>query len=95
MTKAIVILSLVLLSVSDFAQAAQMPAPRPNVVILLTDDQGMLDANCYGSTDLKTPNMDRLAAAGTRTPSSKAASVCRRSSAIRQNSPEARRAIKS
>ncbi|MFP6905980.1 MAG: sulfatase-like hydrolase/transferase, partial [Verrucomicrobiota bacterium] len=39
---------------------------QPNVVILLTDDQGTLDANCYGSTDLRTPNIDRLAKTGVR-----------------------------
>ncbi len=48
------------------ACAAAAPATRPNVVILLTDDQGTLDANCHGSTDIKTPNMDRLAAGGGR-----------------------------
>ena len=37
-------------------------AETPNVVILFTDDQGTLDANCYGSRDLITPNIDRLAA---------------------------------
>lgn len=39
---------------------------RPNVVIIYTDDQGSVDANCYGSTDLVTPNIDRLAAEGIR-----------------------------
>ena len=39
---------------------------KPNVLIFFTDDQGTLDANCYGSTDLFTPNMDRLAAEGVR-----------------------------
>lgn len=39
---------------------------RPNVVIIYTDDQGSVDANCYGSTDLVTPNIDKLAAEGIR-----------------------------
>ena len=39
---------------------------RPNILIILTDDQGTIDANCYGSTDLRTPNIDRLAATGVR-----------------------------
>ena len=39
---------------------------RPNVIIIYTDDQGTLDANCYGSDDLITPNMDRLARTGVR-----------------------------
>jgi arylsulfatase len=35
-------------------------APRPNVVILLTDDQGYGDFSCHGNPVLKTPNLDRL-----------------------------------
>lgn len=48
--------------------AAQAPAParRPNVVIFLTDDQGSVDLNCYGSHDLATPNLDRLCNSGVR-----------------------------
>jgi arylsulfatase A-like enzyme len=47
-----------------FTQAQQKD--RPNVIIILTDDQGSIDTNTYGSTDLYTPNMDRLAKEGTR-----------------------------
>ncbi|MFK8112359.1 MAG: sulfatase-like hydrolase/transferase [Rubripirellula sp.] len=39
---------------------------RPNVVLIYTDDQGSLDLNCYGSKDLETPNLDRLADQGVR-----------------------------
>ena len=39
---------------------------RPNVVFILTDDQGTLDANCFGSTDLHTPAIDKIAANGVR-----------------------------
>ncbi len=39
-------------------------AAAPDLVIFLTDDQSMLDAQPYGSTDLRTPNMQRLANAG-------------------------------
>jgi arylsulfatase A-like enzyme len=49
---------------------------RPNVVILLTDDQGTLDARCFGSTDLVTPNIDRLAATGIRFTQAYAHTVC-------------------
>ncbi|MDP7017589.1 MAG: sulfatase-like hydrolase/transferase [Pirellulaceae bacterium] len=49
---------------------------RPNVVILFTDDQGTLDANCFGSTDLKTPHIDRLAATGVRFTQAYAHTVC-------------------
>ena len=49
---------------------------RPNVIILFTDDQGTLDANCYGSTDLYTPNIDKLAATGVRFTQAYAHTVC-------------------
>lgn len=39
-------------------------AKRPNVVIFLADDMGYADAGFTGSTDIKTPNLDALAAAG-------------------------------
>ncbi len=39
---------------------------KPNVIVIYTDDQGTLDANCYGSKDLATPNIDRLAKTGIR-----------------------------
>ncbi|MCA9267315.1 MAG: sulfatase-like hydrolase/transferase [Planctomycetales bacterium] len=52
------------------------PAPRPNVVIFYTDDQGTLDVNCYGSEDLFTPNMDRIAADGVRFTQAYAHTVC-------------------
>lgn len=39
---------------------------RPNIVILLTDDQGYGDMQCYGNPDVQTPNLDQLAGEGTR-----------------------------
>lgn len=42
------------------------PAARPNVLIVLTDDQGMGDFSCYGNPTLKTPNLDRLQAQSVR-----------------------------
>lgn len=49
---------------------------RPNVVILLTDDQGTLDAGCYGARDLFTPYMDGLAASGVRFTQAYCHTVC-------------------
>ncbi len=49
---------------------------QPNVVIFFTDDQGTLDVNCYGSADLHTPNLDRLAAEGVRFTQAYAHTVC-------------------
>lgn len=41
-------------------------APKPNVVVFLTDDQGYNDVGCFGSPNIKTPNFDRMAAEGMR-----------------------------
>jgi arylsulfatase A-like enzyme len=40
-------------------------APKPNIVFLLSDDQGWADVGWHG-TEIKTPNLDKLAAAGAR-----------------------------
>ncbi|CAN5901227.1 sulfatase [soil metagenome] len=39
---------------------------KPNVIVFLTDDQGYGDVGCYGAKTFTTPNLDRLAAEGTR-----------------------------
>ncbi|MCZ4315818.1 arylsulfatase [Comamonadaceae bacterium G21597-S1] len=44
---------------------AKAAAGAPNVLVLLLDDVGFAQLGCYGST-IRTPNMDRLAAAGLR-----------------------------
>ena len=47
--------------------AAPTTAPaRPNVVIIVADDMGFADVGFNGCTDIKTPNLDRLAASGVR-----------------------------
>ncbi len=51
-------------------------AERPNVLIFFTDDQGTLDAHCYGSKYLHTPNIDGLAATGVRFTQAYAHSFC-------------------
>ena len=55
-----VVLSLCLLSCSS----ALAEPPRPNIVIIFTDDQGYGDLGCYGLKTAKTPNLDRLATEG-------------------------------
>ena len=39
---------------------------RPNILMILVDDLGYGDLSSYGATDLKTPNIDKLVAAGMR-----------------------------
>lgn len=39
---------------------------KPNVIIILADDLGYGDVGCNGSTHIRTPNIDRMAAEGAR-----------------------------
>jgi arylsulfatase A-like enzyme len=47
-------------------KAPQGEGGKPNIVVILFDDLGVHDFGCLGARDLKTPNIDRLAAEGTR-----------------------------
>ena len=63
------------LSLLSMTRAAEKE--RPNVIVILTDDQGSVDAGCYGAKDLVTPGVDALAAHGVRfTQFYSAAPVC-------------------
>jgi arylsulfatase A-like enzyme len=42
------------------------PERRPNVVFILTDNQGAWTLGCYGNRDIRTPAIDRLASEGVR-----------------------------
>ena len=46
--------------------AGGVAAQRPNVVLVITDDQGYGDLSCHGNPQLATPNMDRLHAQSVR-----------------------------
>lgn len=52
-----------LMGVAGFAAE---PTKKPNVVFILADDLGWTDLGCQGSKYYKTPNIDKLAAAGLR-----------------------------
>lgn len=41
-------------------------AATPNIVLIVSDDQGYRDVGCYGSTEVLTPQLDRLAREGVR-----------------------------
>ena len=58
------VVSTVWLALSS-AQVLAQPAP-PNIVMVFIDDMGWGDLGCYGNPDIKTPNIDALAANGIR-----------------------------
>jgi arylsulfatase A-like enzyme len=61
------ILSLAIIAIALSSLRAQPAAPsRPNIVLIITDDVGYGDFGAYGAPDIKTPNIDGLAKAGTR-----------------------------
>ena len=55
-------LSLLVLLCSGCAAVPQLQ--KPNVVVVFIDDMGWADLSCFGNTDAKTPNIDRLAQEG-------------------------------
>jgi arylsulfatase A-like enzyme len=48
------------------ALATARAGERPNILLIVSDDQGWNDLGCIGSRPVKTPVLDRLAAAGVR-----------------------------
>lgn len=57
------------LAAAAFGVSAPAPvstAPRPNIIIVLTDDQGYGDLSVHGNPVLKTPHLDRLHAESVR-----------------------------
>ena len=55
-----------------FIQAAD----KPNVILIMTDDQGYGDLSCHGHPFLKTPNLDQLHAEGVRLTNYHASPLC-------------------
>ena len=45
---------------------ASRETSRPNVIVILADDHGCWAMGCAGNEEIRTPNLDRLAATGTR-----------------------------
>jgi arylsulfatase A-like enzyme len=67
---------LVLAAVALLGAARATAADRPNVVFILADDLGREDCGFMGGTQIRTPHLDRLAAAGARLDAHYAQPVC-------------------
>ena len=59
-----------------FSIAVSAADRPPNIIVVFTDDQGYGDLGCYGSPNIETPHIDRLAAEGIRFTSFYAAPFC-------------------
>ena len=53
-------------AVPGLRSLAQQPQTRPNILIIMADDQTWRDSGCYGNHEVNTPNIDRLAVEGMR-----------------------------
>ena len=47
-------------------QSAEAANAKPNIIVIFNDDQGYQDLGCFGSPDIKTPQIDQMAAEGMR-----------------------------
>ncbi|PAY19270.1 N-acetylgalactosamine-4-sulfatase [Rhodopirellula sp. SM50] len=59
-TTAVLLAALALPALGVLADVASAQQTRPNVVIVITDDQGYGDLSCHGNPILQTPNLDQL-----------------------------------
>ncbi|HAK57239.1 MAG TPA: hypothetical protein DCP38_17440 [Acidobacteria bacterium] len=64
-TRAAAVVLLTLAATAPHAGAQNGPAPA-GVIVFIADDQDGRDAGVYGNPAIRTPNIDRLAAAGVR-----------------------------
>jgi arylsulfatase A len=62
----VILASAALAAVSPHVAVRAAEARRPNIVVIVSDDQAYSDVGCFGNAVLKTPRLDRLAAEGVR-----------------------------
>ncbi len=70
------IVLLIVLGLACVAQAASKKTDKPNLIVILSDDQGYADVGCYGAKDFKTPVLNKMAKEGVQFASFYAAPWC-------------------
>lgn len=57
---------LLILALSCWTYPPALQAAPPNILLIVSDDQGYRDLGCFGSREVKTPHLDRLAKGGVK-----------------------------
>ncbi|MBA4148474.1 MAG: sulfatase-like hydrolase/transferase [Verrucomicrobia bacterium] len=57
--------TLLILALTFLSLGVAAAKPAPNVIFILTDNHGAWTLGCYGNKEIRTPNIDKLAAEGT------------------------------
>lgn len=60
------VLLILMLCVTTLSSLSLFAQKKPNIVLILADDLGYADLGCYGSHEIKTPNLDKLASEGVK-----------------------------
>ena len=60
------LIRLILTTITFLAFASDARAKKPNVIYLMCDELGYYELSCMGNPNIKTPNIDRMAAEGVR-----------------------------
>jgi len=74
--KYILVLSITMITCLSFAQKNNQLNNKPNVIIIITDDQGYPELSIHGNPILKTPNLDKFAESSVRFGEFHAAPMC-------------------